>query len=285
VSGPAIGCAIVTHQSARVVEGLLSSLTVLDPAVAVVVDHESTDGTPAILDAWRPSFAATVVRQENRGYAAGVNRAVRELDGHGVELVVVLNPDARVERLDRAGLGRLFATRPALGSACPLTLAAEPGRLDSLGLRLTPWAAAADHGQGQPAAWSGTSALRGVIGPCGGSAIYRMDALRSLAGPFDERFFLYYEDAQLALRLRAAGWTTVTTDLLTVRHERAGLGARNGGLGFPAARLAAVERQRSYELFVADAPLPLGRRVAGRVAAFARGRIVRHRLRRAGLGG
>ena len=43
------------------------------------------------------------------------------------------------------------------------------------------------------------------VGPCGGAAAYRADAFVELGG-FDERFFAYWEDVDLALRFRLAGW-------------------------------------------------------------------------------
>jgi GT2 family glycosyltransferase len=113
-----------------------------------------------------------------------------------------------------------------------------------------------------------------------------MEALEALSGPFDERFFLYFEDADAALRLRAAGWSTVTTDLLTVRHERSGLGGLSGDLDSPGARFAALERQRSYELFVSDAaPLPRVTRTLGRAAARLRRGMVTRRMRVQGVPG
>jgi GT2 family glycosyltransferase len=274
----AVGCAVVTHNSAGVIQGLLESLERLRPAAAVVVDHESTDETCAILDAWRPPFWTQVLRRPNRGYAAGVNAAVAALRTRETTIVALLNPDARVVAADLAGLADLFARDPRLGSACPMTLSAD-GKIDTLGLRLTPWAAVADHGQGTPAAWSGSHAIPGVVGPCGGSALYRLDALAGLTGPFDERFFLYFEDADVALRLRASGWSTITTDLVSVRHERSGLGGLSGDVSTKAGRFAALERQRSYELFVSDAaPLPRLTRSLGRIAAPVRRRMVTRRL-------
>jgi hypothetical protein len=44
-----------------------------------------------------------------------------------------------------------------------------------------------------------------VFGACAGAAVYRRDALRAVGG-FDERYFAYLEDVDLALRLRLAGW-------------------------------------------------------------------------------
>jgi GT2 family glycosyltransferase len=44
-----------------------------------------------------------------------------------------------------------------------------------------------------------------VFGACAGAALYRRSALLAVGG-FDQRFFAYLEDVDLALRLRLAGW-------------------------------------------------------------------------------
>jgi len=44
-----------------------------------------------------------------------------------------------------------------------------------------------------------------VFGACAGAALYRRSAVLALGG-FDERYFAYLEDVDLALRLRLAGW-------------------------------------------------------------------------------
>jgi hypothetical protein len=45
-----------------------------------------------------------------------------------------------------------------------------------------------------------------VFGACAGAALYRWDAVTAVGG-FDERYFAYLEDVDLALRLRLAGWS------------------------------------------------------------------------------
>ena len=47
-----------------------------------------------------------------------------------------------------------------------------------------------------------------IFGACAGAALYRRAALVE-AGGFDERYFAYIEDVDLALRLRLAGWRCV----------------------------------------------------------------------------
>ena len=117
-----------------------------------------------------------------------------------------------------------------------------------------------------------------VIGPTGAGGVYRMSALETLEGPFDERFFMYFEDADLALRLRRGRWRTVTSDLMTVVHGRGGLGGLQGPSVSEAERRALVHRQRSYELFVAASPISPGRRLLGLFAARLRRRVVSRRL-------
>jgi hypothetical protein len=70
----------------------------------------------------------------------------------------------------------------------------------------------------------------------------------------------------------------VTSDLVTVEHRRGGLGslaATPAGAGEAA---ALAHRQASYELFLRNSPLPLGRRLLGQPAARARRIAIRSRL-------
>jgi GT2 family glycosyltransferase len=59
-----------------------------------------------------------------------------------------------------------------------------------------------------------------VWGWCGGAVLLRADALRQ-CGLFDERFFLYYEDVDLAMRQRAAGWRFRYVPTSVTRHGHA----------------------------------------------------------------
>ncbi|HEX4678554.1 MAG TPA: glycosyltransferase family 2 protein [Gaiellaceae bacterium] len=275
-----IGCAVVTYNSASQVPTLLDSLSKLELEALAVVDNGSRDSTVEIVRSSSLPFAATVIECANRGYAVGANTAIDELRRQEVGLVLLLNPDAVVLSADLAGLERIFGRSRTLGSLCPVMIAPGGRTFDSVGLRLTPWGSVGDAEQGRPYRPIGTSALRGVIGPCGGGAVYRLAALESLPGPFDERFFLYYEDADLALRLKRLGWGTVTSDLVTVEHRRGGLGSLSTTPAYAAHATALARRQRSYELFLRNSPLPLGRRLLGRPAARARRVAIRSRLSR-----
>jgi hypothetical protein len=57
-----------------------------------------------------------------------------------------------------------------------------------------------------------------VFGACGGAVLYRRDALIRIGG-FDEAFFLYYEDTDVAWRLLLAGYQNLHAPLAVVRHD------------------------------------------------------------------
>ena len=63
----------------------------------VVVDDGSTDGTPAVLDAWRDRPNVVVVRQENRGKGAAIRTAIEHADG---EIAVIQDADGEYDPAD-----------------------------------------------------------------------------------------------------------------------------------------------------------------------------------------
>ena len=69
------------------------------------------------------------------------------------------------------------------------------------------------------------------VGPCGGAAAYRLSAFRELGG-FDETIFAYWEDVELALRFREAGWSCRLAPGARALHEH----SQTIGAASPAAR-------------------------------------------------
>jgi len=56
-----------------------------------------------------------------------------------------------------------------------------------------------------------------TFAPCAAAALYRTDAFRR-AGGFDERFICYYEDVDLAFRLRLCGGRCIQVPDAGVHH-------------------------------------------------------------------
>lgn len=177
----------------------------------VVVDNASSDGTAAAV-AERFPEVRVVRSEENLGFGRAVNRGVETVDTPIVILVnndVVCEPDF-VERMlapfadDRVGL-----------VAGVLLQHDAPELVDSAGIELDPTLRSWDRLWNRPAAELADGA---PLGPCGGAAAYRMRAWREVGG-FDDAFFAYWEDVDLALRLRLAGWRCAFAGDARVLHK------------------------------------------------------------------
>ena len=207
---PDIDVVIVTHNSAHVVGDLLDSLpAALDGLTAdvVVVDNASSDQTVKLLDS---RDDCRVVRSANVGYAGGINRGVRE--GAGADAILVLNPDARLHKRSVPPL--LEALRePNTGIVAPQVRSPE-GRLEpSLRRRPTLLRALGLTGTGMPVLSEYVSKPEQYARPhvvdwaLGAVLLMSRSCFDALSG-WDESYFLYSEETDLALRARDIGLLT-----------------------------------------------------------------------------
>lgn len=179
----------------------LESLHELEYANAriLLVDNGSTDGSEASL---RRAFPDLEVIQtgDNLGYAGGNNVGIRHAIAAGADFVWILNNDTRV---DPSALLELMA---------PARQGREYGIVASQSIREDGWIAPVafrQHGEQRiPIECSGCAEAQ----PChvanqleGGSLLISALALDEV-GLFDEDYFHYYEDRDLAQRIRRAGW-------------------------------------------------------------------------------
>jgi N-acetylglucosaminyl-diphospho-decaprenol L-rhamnosyltransferase len=177
----------------------LESLERQEPKPRVVVVDNSKDGLGQELVHTRFPWAISVAFGENLGFGAALNRAVREVPG---DPIVFLNDDVSAEPGFIAGLTR--ALTPGVGMVAGVLLSeANPGRIDSAGVVADRTLLGFDYLNGEPA--GALDSATDPLGPTGGAALYRRDAFEQVGG-FDEGIFLYYEDLDLALRMRLAGY-------------------------------------------------------------------------------
>jgi GT2 family glycosyltransferase len=178
----------------------LESLERQEPRPRVVVVDNSTEGLGAELIRGRFPWALSVAFGENLGFGAALNRAVREMPG---DPIVFLNDDVSAEPGFIAGLTE--ALTPGVGMVAGVLLSeTDPGRIDSAGVVADRTLLAFDYLNGEPVEALGSAT--DPLGPTGGAALYRRSAFEQVGG-FDERIFLYYEDLDLALRMRLAGFS------------------------------------------------------------------------------
>ncbi len=194
-------------------ERCLQHLSAQTRAHSVIVCE---NGTPAAdAERIRASWPAVQVLHsaEPLSFAAACNRAVEAAAG---EVVVLLNNDV-FPRAD--WLARLLAPlqdEPALGSVACLLV--QPGErlIDSVGLAADRTLAGFPRLAGLPVERA-ADREPALAGPAGGAGAYRRAAWER-AGGLDEAIFAYSEDLDLALRLRADGWTTVAEPSAVAVH-------------------------------------------------------------------
>ncbi len=138
----------------------------------------------------------------NRGFTRAVNAGIAAGQG---ETVVLLNNDVRPQPRFLERIVEPLVAEPEVGMVAGLLLQADGGAIDSLGLEVDRTLAPFPRLWGVAVANGNLAGTEGLVAPTGGAAAYRRAALEAVGG-FDEQIFAYYEDLDLALRLRAAGW-------------------------------------------------------------------------------
>jgi N-acetylglucosaminyl-diphospho-decaprenol L-rhamnosyltransferase len=207
---PDLAIVVVTYNSIDVVGDLLDSLpAALDGLTAdvVVVDNGSADSTAGFLAA---RGGCRVVRSANVGYAGGINRGVRE--AMSAEAILVLNADVR---LQEKSLPPLLAAlqEPDVGIVAPQvrspqgglerSLRREPTLLRALGLTRTRLAVFSEYVD-DPSEY----ARAGTVDWALGAVLLMSRKCYDALGGWDETYFLYSEETDLALRARDAGLLT-----------------------------------------------------------------------------
>ena len=215
MSSDGVGVVIVNKNAGPHLAHALESLErqTIAPQRIIVVDNASDDGSLDGLDARFPSVE--IVRSpENLGFAAANDLAARMCDD--CAFVALLNPDAFPEPDWLETLLAAAAAHPecaVFGSR--LVLAEDGGTLDGTGDQYHVSGTAWRRDQNAPATVE--RAEGETFSACAAAALYRRDAFLA-AGGFDESFFCYYEDTDLAFRLRLAGHGCLYVPGAVARH-------------------------------------------------------------------
>lgn len=205
-----ISAIVVTHHSAGVICACLRGLA---PAGQIVlVDNASDDDTLAIAAREAPD-AVLVKNAVGVGYGNGVNCALPHIDR---EFALLANPDSIMRPGAVAALVAAADTWPEAALFGPTVLASD-GSVELS--HDVPLFARRAYGRRDteaiPEAPCSTEFLSGAV------MLVRSSVLRELDG-FDPAFFLYYEDDDFCLRLRAAGHGIVLVPAAEAEHVGGG---------------------------------------------------------------
>jgi GT2 family glycosyltransferase len=229
------------------------------PLELLVVDNGSSDGSIAYLE---EKGVRHLSLPRNIGFAAAVNLGVGAVSS---PTVLVLNVDTVIAPGSRAALVEALDADPRLGGVQPHLLQFEgsgpPGSVDdirtySAGQALTRDGRAFETGAGEILRRA-ELCRREVFGVCGAACLLRRELFTALGG-YDERYFAFYEDVDLNVRARIAGWRFECVPEAIVWH----VGSASWSVGFEHpmadnARLVARNRLATQLKFMPLRQLPL----------------------------
>lgn len=157
----------------------------------------------------------------NIGFAGGHNRLIAASRG---AYYLCLNPDAVLAPDYVSALVATLEATPTVGSVTGRLLRLDsPDVLDSTGIVMTRDQRHLDRGGDELALGRYDAGPEDVFGPSGAAALYRRAMLEDVAVEgeyFDEDFFAYREDADLAWRARLQGWTSLYVPSAIAHHRR-----------------------------------------------------------------
>lgn len=212
-------------------EGVEAKLTIIDNASRSEQRRGLREGCPA--------GVRLELSEENLGYGTAANWALRE---GSAELVCVSNADVLPEPGALAALAKAALQEsqagmvgPTFGGDTDRYHAKLPGGVAMLGRIFIGSFARGDAPVPPP------GHVREVDQPSGACFVMRRETWEQLGG-FDEGFFLWYEDVDLAKRLRCSGHLNLIVGSARVRHTGAEAFAQLDGSTQQAIRLRSVER-------------------------------------------
>lgn len=222
-----VSALIVTWNSARYLEACFASIDQQDyrGLEVIVVDNASSDATREVLGKREPAWKV-LYNDKNVGFAAAQNQAVKTAKGNWL---LCLNPDVIlagdfVRRLVEAGeahaetgslSGKLLRWSPEQQPELTKTI-------DSTGIYFTRNMRHLDRGAQEEDSGQYEREQR-VFGATGAAAMFRRSFVEAVSVDgqlFDEEFFSYREDADLAWRGQLMGWKCLYVPQAVAWHVR-----------------------------------------------------------------
>lgn len=200
-----IGVIIVNFNSATYLMKAIQSLAkqTLPANQIIIIDNASKEALPDELLQY--NLPIQIIKSPiNIGFAAGNNRAMESLSPE-INWVALLNPDAYPDEnwlMELATVARQSPEYAFMGSQ--LICEREPHLLDGTGDAYHVSGKAWRKNYRQPLK-NAPQQIEELFSPCAAAALYRRDALLAVQG-FDEHYFCYYEDIDLAFRLQLLGY-------------------------------------------------------------------------------
>lgn len=235
---PKVVIGILAYKSEKYLRACLGSVLNQDyPNLKIVVlNNHSPDLSDELIEKEFPQVEL-IKSQENLGFAKGHNKIWRKYPD---TLYLCLNVDILLEPDFISELVNTLLSHPKAGAVSGKLLRwnfsknEKTKTIDTAGLKLHATHRVSDIGAGETdqGQFNGT---REVFGVSGAAFLIRPEAMRQLEG-FDERMFMYKEDADLMVRMRWLGYQVFVNSKAVAWHDRTeakgGVSRRVRGMSF-----------------------------------------------------
>jgi GT2 family glycosyltransferase len=216
-----IAVVIVNWNGRSLLDACLGSLLQQTPPPQFIflVDNGSTDGSAEYVRAAWPSVIV-LETQTNLGFAGGNNVGIRAALAAGADAILLLNNDAQLlpAALERLG-SALGPDGSNVAAAAPKILyRSTPEVIWAAGARLDWWRGlAVDRGLNEldVGQYDRPEQVQAATACC---LLVRSDAFREV-GLLDEGYFMYFEDADFAVRLNKSGRRIAYEPRARVLHD------------------------------------------------------------------
>jgi GT2 family glycosyltransferase len=211
---PLVSISIVSHGHDRMLRNLLADLDRLSEHSFEVI---LTLNIPEFsCEQFSHKFPIKIIRNsEPKGFGANHNTAFKS---SRAKFFAVVNPDIRLDTFDFSAIIDLFSAS-SLGAAAPLVVSSD-GRVQDSARRFpnTIRFLRRIFSRTQSLDYKIANSPISVDWVAGMFVIIRREAFLDIGG-FDERFFLYYEDADICRRLRQRNWNILLQPRTAVIHD------------------------------------------------------------------
>jgi len=209
--GIAVSVIVPLYRSARFLPGLLRSLRNSDPTPRETIFVSDGDGQPDVP-------GKLVALHENRGFAPAVNEGARRADG---EFLCLLNADVEVRPNWLAPMVELIRSDPRTGAVGNRNLDRD-GRIDSVGSEFSHASGNFEHvllgAADAPRPERDAPTDRDMI--TAACLLVRRSLWEDLGGLDEAYRVAYFEDSDLCMRIRRAGYRVVyCPDSVIVHHK------------------------------------------------------------------
>lgn len=233
----------------RFLTGVLDSLAkqTYKQVEVVVVDNGSHDGSVEFIRENYPTVQLALY-EKNTGFAVAVNRGIRESKG---EFIALINNDTVLEDEFIAELVKGMDEHPECGSlGCKMLAYDDHSLLDGVGdgYRRGGLPGRIGHREKDTGLFDEG---RYILGACGGAALYRRSLFCDI-GLFDDDYFAYLEDVDIALRAQSAGYKCYYIPTARIYH----LGCGTTGSGY-SPLVVKLSAQNNWNTIVKNIPMPL----------------------------